>query len=38
MATDARVHRFTTAGFERMVETGALADLRVELLVELLTL
>jgi Uma2 family endonuclease len=32
MATDARVHRFTTAEFERMVETGALADLRVELL------
>jgi Uma2 family endonuclease len=32
MASDARVHRFTTAEFERMVETGALADLRVELL------
>jgi Uma2 family endonuclease len=32
MAGDARVHRFTTAEFERMVETGALADLRVELL------
>jgi Uma2 family endonuclease len=32
MAIDADVHRFSTAEFERMVNSGVLEDLRVELL------
>jgi Uma2 family endonuclease len=32
MATDVRVHRFTTAEFERMASSGAFEDLHVELI------
>jgi Uma2 family endonuclease len=32
MAIEERIHRLSTAEYERMVETGALADMRVELL------
>jgi Uma2 family endonuclease len=32
MASDTRVHRFSTAEYERMVNSGVLEELRVELL------